>query len=81
MVTLFAGYPNPELISADLIRSRLSLTAMSGNPTVMMSRCDARVHVDFDIDQVRIDAEQRGRERPKQGHSMYSGWHPDFFAN
>ena len=38
MVMLLAGYPKPELIKADLIRSRLSLTALSGNPTVLKSR-------------------------------------------
>ncbi len=35
IVTLLLGYPNPELSSADLIRSRLSRTAVSGIPTVM----------------------------------------------
>ena len=38
MVTDLLGYPKPELISADLIRSRLSRTAVSGIPTVMKSR-------------------------------------------
>ncbi len=41
MVTHLLGYPNPELISADLMRSRLSRTAVSGIPTVMKSRCRA----------------------------------------
>ena len=35
MVTHLLGYPKPELSSADLIRSRLSRTAVSGIPTVM----------------------------------------------
>ena len=34
-VTALAGYPKPALISEDLMRSRLSRTAVSGNPTVM----------------------------------------------
>ena len=38
------------------MRSRLSRTAVSGMPTVMKSRALPRVHVDFDIDQVRVDA-------------------------
>ena len=38
MVTLLFGYPKPEFISALLIRSRLSRTAVSGIPTVMKSR-------------------------------------------
>lgn len=38
IVTLLFGYPNPEFISALLIRSRLSRTAVSGIPTVMKSR-------------------------------------------
>jgi hypothetical protein len=38
MVTLLLGYPNPEFISALLIRSRLSRTAVSGIPTMMKSR-------------------------------------------
>ncbi len=38
MVTLLLGYPKPEFISALLIRSRLSRTAVSGIPTIMNSR-------------------------------------------
>ncbi|HZU27828.1 MAG TPA: hypothetical protein VFA04_20015, partial [Bryobacteraceae bacterium] len=38
IVTDLLGYPNPEFSSADLMRSRLSRTAVSGMPTVMKSR-------------------------------------------
>jgi hypothetical protein len=38
IVTALFGYPNPEFSSADLIRSRLSRTAVSGIPTVTKSR-------------------------------------------
>ena len=51
------GSRNPEFMSADLMRSRLSRTAISGMPTVTESRAIAGgVHVDFDVDQMRIDA-------------------------
>ncbi len=38
IVTALLGYPNPEFSIADLIRSLLSRTAVSGIPTVIKSR-------------------------------------------
>ena len=38
MVNCLLGYPKPELISALLMRSRLSRTAVSGMPTITESR-------------------------------------------
>ena len=40
MVTALLGYPKPEFSSADLMRSRLSRTAVSGIPTVTKSRAE-----------------------------------------
>ena len=56
------------------MRSRLSRTAMSGMPTMTKSRAvpDA-VHVDFDIDQVSIDAIDGGAAGLEQRHENGSG--------
>ena len=69
MVTPLFGYPNPELIRADLMRSRLSRTAVSGMPTMMKSLGELGwIHIDFDIDRESVDPKNRRATRSVEGH-------------
>ena len=65
------------------MRSRLSRTATSGMPTMTESaRVARREHVDFDIDQVSIDAINGGAAGFEQRHGVqvlipeYMSWRP-----
>ena len=51
------------------MRSRLSRTAVSGMPDGdEIARASARIHVHFDVDQVRFDSKDSRTAGPEKGH-------------
>ena len=54
------------------MRSRLSRTAVSGMPTITESRAEPdEIHVDFDIDQMSIDAVNGGAAGLEKSHPRW----------
>ena len=45
-----------------------------------VARCRARIHIHFDIDQMRVDAENGRAAGPKKRHTMFSGLPARFVA-
>ena len=56
------GKSKPQFRSADLIRSRLSFTAMSGNPTTLKLPCHEESTVRLHFHEIGVNSKDSGTE-------------------